>query len=363
MASGHPPGSRKDFHVAIICALPLEANAITLLFDHLWDDQGDPYGRADGDDNTYITGRMGKHNAVLVVLPSMGTNSAAAAAASMRSSYNGIRLAVLVGICGGVPRIGECDAFLGDVIVSRSITQYDYGRHYPGHFAVKDSVEDSLARANKDIRALLAAFETALMRERLQDEASAHLKHLQQAASPKRRSANYGYPGTVNDNLYRAAYAHKHRNFCPTGVCGSDGASFCELASKASCAEAGCNPTELVTRLRLEDTPKFRPEIFIGRIGSGNTMMKNGVDRDRIAAQHDLIAFEMEGAGAWDEFPCIVVKGICAYADSHKNKSWQNFAAATAASVAKAILGRYAVRDGDRDPAGATNSKIQAFER
>lgn len=71
--------------------------------------------------------------------------------------------------------------------------------------------------------------------------------------------------------------------------------------------------------------------------------MKSGADRDRIAAQYDLIAFEMEGAGAWDQVPCIVVKGICDYGDNHKNKGWQAFAAATAASVAKAMLGRYAV--------------------
>ncbi len=28
----------------------------------------------------------------------------------------------------------------------------------------------------------------------------------------------------------------------------------------------------------------------------------------------------MEGAGVWDEVPYIVIKGICDYADSHKNK-------------------------------------------
>ncbi|KAH7302946.1 hypothetical protein B0I35DRAFT_341256, partial [Stachybotrys elegans] len=66
--------------------------------------------------------------------------------------------------------------------------------------------------------------------------------------------------------------------------------------------------------------------------------MKSGEDRDRIAAEHDLTAFEMEGAGAWDEVPCIVIKGICGYADSHKDKAWQGFAAAVAASVAKVIL-------------------------
>ncbi|KAI6777614.1 uncharacterized protein J7T54_004001 [Emericellopsis cladophorae] len=76
--------------------------------------------------------------------------------------------------------------------------------------------------------------------------------------------------------------------------------------------------------------------------------MKSGEERDRIAAKQNLIDFEMEGAGAWAEVPCIVVKVVCDYADSHKDKAWQDFAAATAASVAKAILGRYAAHDGDR---------------
>jgi nucleoside phosphorylase len=83
------------------------------------------------------------------------------------------------------------------------------------------------------------------------------------------------------------------------------------------------------------------PSAFIGRIGSGDTVFKSGEDRDRIAQDHNILAFEMEGAGAWDQIPCIVVKGVCDYADSHKNKDWQDFAAATAASVAKAQLERY----------------------
>jgi nucleoside phosphorylase len=66
--------------------------------------------------------------------------------------------------------------------------------------------------------------------------------------------------------------------------------------------------------------------------------MKAGEDRDDIAKENGAIAFEMEGAAVWDEVPCIVVKGICDYADSHKNKRWQNFAAATAAAAMKAIL-------------------------
>ena len=66
--------------------------------------------------------------------------------------------------------------------------------------------------------------------------------------------------------------------------------------------------------------------------------MKSGEDRDEIAAKEEVIAFEMEGAGVWDHFPCLVIKGVCDYADSHKSKKWQNYAAAAAAACMKAFL-------------------------
>lgn len=66
--------------------------------------------------------------------------------------------------------------------------------------------------------------------------------------------------------------------------------------------------------------------------------MKSGQHRDKSAAQHNLIAFEMEASGIWDSLPCLVIKGVCDYADSHKNKDWQHYAAATAAAGMKALL-------------------------
>uniref|UniRef100_A0A093VHQ6 Nucleoside phosphorylase domain-containing protein n=1 Tax=Talaromyces marneffei PM1 TaxID=1077442 RepID=A0A093VHQ6_TALMA len=46
----------------------------------------------------------------------------------------------------------------------------------------------------------------------------------------------------------------------------------------------------------------------------------------------------MEAAGLMDSFPCLVVRGICDYADSHKNKVWQPYDATTAAAYAKELL-------------------------
>jgi len=52
----------------------------------------------------------------------------------------------------------------------------------------------------------------------------------------------------------------------------------------------------------------------------------------------DVLCFEMEAAGLMDNFPCLVVRGICDYADSHKNNLWQGYAAAMAAAYAKELL-------------------------
>ncbi|KAL4724639.1 hypothetical protein ACLX1H_008081 [Fusarium chlamydosporum] len=350
MASTQRPADRKSFRIAMVCALTRQADAVALLFDQFWDDKCDPYGRADGDTNTYITGRIGNHNVVLVVLPNTGTNSAAATTASLRSSYTNLKLVILVGTCSGVPCIDNIDVSLGDVVVSKNIIQYDYGRQYPGNFAVKNTVEDSLGRANKDIRSLLAVLGMEMMRERLQAEASRHLRYLQEAAKKERRRANYRTPGIEESKLYPREDTHSHQKDCT--VCASDSDVSCKFTSKASCTETAHDPATPMARERSEDLNEsrdFSPEIFFGRIGSGNTVMKSSQDRDRIAAANNLIAFETEGAGAWDEVPCIVVKGVCDYASSHDDEVWQDFATATAASVAKAILGRYAVNDGDRD--------------
>ena len=66
--------------------------------------------------------------------------------------------------------------------------------------------------------------------------------------------------------------------------------------------------------------------------------MKHGLTRDKIANEEGVICFEMEAAGLMDNFPCLVIRGICDYADSHKNKTWQPYAAATAAALARELL-------------------------
>ncbi|KAK2760564.1 pfs domain-containing protein [Colletotrichum kahawae] len=80
------------------------------------------------------------------------------------------------------------------------------------------------------------------------------------------------------------------------------------------------------------------PAIFYGLIASANQLMKDANVRDRYAAEKNVLCFEMEAAGLMNHFPCLVIRGICDYSDSHKNKQWQGYAAMTAAAYAKALI-------------------------
>jgi tetratricopeptide (TPR) repeat protein/nucleoside phosphorylase len=367
--SDEPPSQREDFEIAIVCALPLEFSAVSLVFDQFWDKQGDRYGKAVGDTNSYRTGRIGKYNVVLALLPHMGKSNAAVAITSLRSSYTRLRLALLVGICGGVPRTGSGDEILlGDVIISRTVVQYDFGRQYPDRFVRKETLDDNLAKPNKDIRSLLALLEDTFVKEDLEERTAFFLDKLQETdsqsavrdASRRKRQAKYGYPGAAEDKLFQPSYRHKH-HILPTCICKqcherSD--PVCDEALDASCDDLGCDGRFLVLREGLaekrgleqdNDKAAQAPAIFIGRVASGDMVMKSGEDRDRIAEKEGVIAFEMEGAGIWEEVPCLVVKGVCDYSDCHKNEKWQNFAAATAASATKAILERYVQTDKTRE--------------
>ncbi|KAJ6099085.1 hypothetical protein N7467_000620 [Penicillium canescens] len=348
------PASRDKFEIAIVCALPREYDAMYFLIDEVWDEDSDYYGGVDGDTNIYTAGRIGKFNMVLVLLPNMGKVSAAGSSASLRLSYPGLRLVLLTGICGGVPCPGgDEELHLGDIVISRHIVQYDLGRQYPDKFHMRDTAEDGPGRAPKNIRNLLAIIETTVGRERLEQNTALYLQEIQKSAALKRRGTKYRYPGSSQDNLFQSSYQHKHHLSlqCVCAKNHKNSATVCEESRQLSCDDLGCDKKYLVQRERLKSKQQLEqegrgtdaqaPSIFVGRVASGDSVMKSGEDRDKIAKRHSVIAFEMEGAGVWDEVPCIVVKAVCDYADSHKNKIWQDFATATAASATKALLKQY----------------------
>ncbi|WPJ65110.1 hypothetical protein SMAC4_13869 [Sordaria macrospora] len=342
------PASQNDFEIAIICALPKEKAAVLLLLDDLWDGRGNRhrYARAPGDYNTYRHGRIGRFNVVIVLLDTMGKVPAAGAAVNIRRSYPNLSLALIIGICAGVPLAKGREVILGDVVISNVLIHRDFGRQYPDRFEAKAEVEDVYGRPNRNIRGLLKSLEED-NRPEVEEQAAEYLRHLQEKhdKDPKRESelGKYKYPGADKDKLFEDSYEHKHHD--PTLNCGRcTQGSICEESREIECDELGCDdnllvPRQRLTRHRAQGSSPL-PQIHIGRMGSGDSVIRSAQHRKALAAE-GVIGIEMEGAGVWDELPCIVIKGVCDYADSHKGKGWQYYAAATAASVAKAVLDEY----------------------
>ncbi|RHZ45308.1 Pfs and NB-ARC domain protein [Aspergillus thermomutatus] len=325
--------SRDEFEIAILCALPLEVNAVEALLDETYNRIRNEHMKDNGDVNAYTTGRIGKQNIVLCHMPGMGKVSAAGVATSLRFSYPNIRLALLVGICGGVPfpSSGAAEIFLGDVIISDSLIEYDFGKQYPGGFQRKTGV----GRPNREIRTILSAMASSKVYSEFEEQLNKHLDNIQ--AQDKR----WMCPGVSLDVLFESSYRHQHRtNGLPHHCDCANGNSVhivCDEALKSDCSGLGCDETHL--RRRRSSAKPTNSSVHIGTFACADTVMKSGEHRDLLAKREGVIGLEMEGAGIWDNTPCVIIKGVCDYADSHKSKVWQSYAAATAAAGAKAFLG------------------------
>ncbi|RKK66726.1 hypothetical protein BFJ69_g15146 [Fusarium oxysporum] len=128
----------------------------------------------------------------------------------------------------------------------------------------------------------------------------------------------YSRPPPESDRLYRPDVVHPDSSHGCIDVCSTD-------------------PAYLVHRTRRGEQ-EDDPAIHYGLIASANQLMKDALARDKLAASMDVLCFEMEAAGLMNHFPCLVIRGICDYSDSHKNKEWQGFAAMMAAAYAKDLL-------------------------
>lgn len=134
-----------------------------------------------------------------------------------------------------------------------------------------------------------------------------------EALDTSRLRSKFVYQGADQDQLFQAEYDH---------VGGNDTCEHCDVSKRIARPARDC----------------LGPVIHYGTIASGNQVMRHGGTRDRLGHEFGVLCFEMEAAGLMNDFPCIVIRGICDYADSHKNKLWQEYAAAVAAAYAKELL-------------------------
>jgi nucleoside phosphorylase len=291
----------EDYTIGWVCALPIELAAV----QELLDEKHEKSYRNAGDTNIYTLGRIGEHNVVVACLPysQIGTDSAASVATQMQSAFPSIQFGLMVGIGGGLPT--PHDIRLGDVVVSRpgsshgGVVQYDFGKATNSGFKRSGFLNAPPVLLLNAV----ARLEATYSRKQI-----GFLKYVSQLNKLEKFARETAGP----DLLYDTNYHHVSGDSCQM-----------------------CDRTRLVERKPRDQ------EIMVhyGAIASGNQVMRDAIERDRVSSElGGVLCFEMEAAGLMNTFPCLVIRGICDYADSHKNKMWQAYAAGTSAAYAKEVL-------------------------
>lgn len=298
-----------DYTVGWICALPLEMAAAQVLLDEVHEDL--PVQA--NDHNAYTLGSIGKHNVVIACLPygQYGIASATSVAVQLLSSFRSIRFGLMVGIGGGVPN-EDADIRLGDVVVSKptsthgGVVQFDYGKALNGGEFQRTGM---LSHPPQILLTALSKLQANHItgRSRFMDFLAEIERKIPKQSSPLARP-------TQEDRLYRADHNHVD-------------------ASSKTCDD--CDETKTVSRPSRDSN---QPMVHYGLIASSNQVVKDSQLRDQLGRELDAYCLEMEAAGLMNNYPCLVIRGICDYADSHKNKEWQGYAATVAAAYAKELL-------------------------
>lgn len=297
-----PRLAREEYTVGWVCALPVELAAA----QEMLDEEHADLEHDDNDENLYSLGSIAGHNVAIVCLPAgrIGNNPAAVVATMMKATFKGIRFGLMVGIGGGVP--STADIRLGDVVVSQpdkkfgGVVQYDAGKATISGFERTGSL-------NAPPQVLLSAVAKVQANNlRNRSKISEYLQRLH-------HMPDFQHDAAGPDILFTADYDHR-------------GGQTCDK----------CDTDKQESR---QSRNSQAARIHYGTIASGNQVIKNAAERDRVSSElGGVLCFEMEAAGLMNNFPCLVVRGICDYADSHKNKRWQPYAAGIAAAYAKEVL-------------------------
>ncbi|CVK94712.1 uncharacterized protein FPRN_10066 [Fusarium proliferatum] len=308
------------YTVGWICALTTELVAAKSFFDEEYEVTLDV--QAPGDNNSYSFGRMGKHDVVVASLPraEYGIAPAASVARDMLRTFPNIRVGLMVGIGGGAPR-PEHDIRLGDVVVSVPSGAKGGVLHHNRGKTIQQQEFQLTGSLNQPPQFLLTA--VGALEANYEGQGHELNERIEEALSKRPRlRKRYGRPLAATDRLYESSHIHR------------------ELPTSAACKD-NCGEENVISREGRGDD-EDDPMIHYGLIASSDKLMKDATIRDKLAREEGVLCFEMEAAGLMNHFPCLIIRGICDYADSHKNKEWQGFAAMTAAAYAKELLQKIA---------------------
>ncbi|KAF9761861.1 hypothetical protein IL306_003650 [Fusarium sp. DS 682] len=290
------------YTIAWIAPLEIEARAALCLFDKVHD--GD-FPLARGSDYVFNAGTVCGHHVVLATLPPgqpYGTGSAGALAGQVKMSFPNLWFGLLVGVAAGLPNLSISpprDIRLGDVLValpegdSAGLIAYELGKEVGENTIQPLCGGHVLAKTETVIRSAIGKIKLKAPKD-----VDIFLPHYRRIQHEEYANGTFVDPGQDRDVLYELEKA--------------------------------------VSRPRRPDTRRTR--VWYGPIGSGEKLMRDATRRDELRDQYGIIGLEMEAAGTMNTIPVGVIRGVCDYADSHKNKEWQPYAAAMAAAYAKAVL-------------------------
>ncbi|KAL7943334.1 ankyrin repeat-containing domain protein [Trichoderma barbatum] len=291
------------------------------------------------DSNSYTLGSIGEHNVVIACLPmgQYGTNSATNVATLMIRAFPFVKIGLLVGIGGGVPP----KVRLGDVVVSTPVDQYPGVVQYDfGKATIEgNGLERIGALSNPPVALLTALAKLKTEHELTGPKIPKYLEELKEKYFNLAKS--YLKSKSLKDDLFRADYHHVSAPFHSTGFEASQETEDEEGSEEDAESCSFCDKSKAIKRKNRS------MRVHHGLIASGNKVIKDASYREEVngALGGKVLCFETEAAGLMNNIPCLVIRGICDYCDSHKNNAWQKYAAAVAAAFAKELL--YCLQPGD----------------
>ncbi|HEV2781026.1 MAG TPA: hypothetical protein VGX25_16710 [Actinophytocola sp.] len=240
------------------------------------------------------------HGVALTLLAATATNAAANGCANLVRSFPSITVIIMVGIAAGVPNPPrpEKHVRLGDIVVATQIVDFDHVRAVDGDVMPRRPLSLPSPRLTHCVDMLRT------------DELSG-LCTWEQWLDPSRPGlARYGRPPEHTDVLHDASgwpLRHPRRDY--------------------------------------SGHRKGFPKVHYGPIGSSNRSFRDATTRDQLAAQHGILALEMEGAGIGSSSflngrEWFMVRGISDYADTHRSDLWRRYAALAAAAYVRALLAK-----------------------
>jgi nucleoside phosphorylase len=298
-----------------------------------------------------VLGEIGRHNVVIAALPKgeYGISSATGVLRDMLHTFYNLKIVLMVGIGGGVPNTYKVR--LGDIVVASptkegsGVYQYDYGKTIHARTFIPTM---TMSKTPLVFRTAISQLEVeyAVDGHGIPGKIEAVLEKYSRLKKVHKR------PALSMDKLYRADVVHppdepkcqkcgkepqceKCGDQSKCDECGDE--ATCEKCKmEPLCGKCGNDSKNLVSRPERDEDDIIT--VHYGLIASGNQLMKDASIRDKLSKEKDVLCFEMEAAGLMNQFPCLVVRGICDYSDSHKNKVWQGHAAMAAAAYAKDLL-------------------------